>query len=295
MFTPKIGSRRLLSLCSAALILTLCAACIAPVKEDAQLLSSRILAENSTMKKRIPLIERENDVLKKENLQHRMKILDLESQIKQTGLELAALNDKYAKDMAAGAEQISRLQETIQKMEQDNSARIQDLASKNAALKAQMVREVQDLKDQMAKQNDVHIQERKRIMQENAQREFSLATRLDGLKKNLEAKDLEIASRKMAMDEISSRLGEAAALSDTLKKARDAAVAELESVKAANAELTRKVNELSSLSGSLKTSRDAAVAQLELAKAANAELVKKMDALTGQSPSQKEAPPKNNN
>jgi uncharacterized coiled-coil DUF342 family protein len=97
----------------------------------------------------------------------------------------------------------------------------------------------------MAKQNDAHIQERKQIMQENAQREFDLAARLDTLKKALEAKDLEIASRKMAMDEISSKLGEATALSDALKKSRDAAAAELESVKTANSELTKKVDALS--------------------------------------------------
>jgi chromosome segregation ATPase len=244
MYTPKNGLRRTLSMCSVSLILMVCMACPAPVREDGQLLSGRILAENSTMKRRLPLIERENDVLKKENLQQRMKVLDLESQVKQMGLELASLNDKYAKDMAANAEQINKLQETIQRREQEHRARVQDLTSKNAALKAKMAREVQDLKDRMAKQNDAHIQERKQIMQENAQREFDLTARLDALKKALEAKDLEIASRKMAMEEISSRLGEATALSDSLKKIRDAAVAELESVKAANGELTQKVDAL---------------------------------------------------
>lgn len=245
MFTPKICLLRALSVCSVSLMLIVCMACPAPVKEDARFLNGRILAENSTMKKRLPLIERENDVLKKENLQQRMKVLELESQIKQLGLELSSLNDKYAKDMVAGADQINKLQETIQRMEQESTARIQELTSKNAALKAKMAREVQDLKDRMAKQNDSHIQERKRIMQENAQKEFDLTARLDRLKKALEAKDLEIASRKMAMDEISSKLGEATALSGALKKARDAAVAELDSVKAANLELTKKVDALS--------------------------------------------------
>ena len=174
-----------------------------------------------------------------------MKVLDLESQVKQLGLELATLNDKYAKDMASGAEQINKLQETIQRIENESSARIQELTSRNTALKAKMAREVQDLKDQMAKQNDAHIQERKKIMQANAQREFDLTARLDTLKKALEAKDLEIASRKMAMDELSSKLGEATALSDTLKKARDAAVAEVKSVKAANGELAQKLETLS--------------------------------------------------
>jgi chromosome segregation ATPase len=245
MVTPKNGLSLTLKMCSVSLVLAMCIACPAPVKEDPQLFNGRILAENSTMKKRLPLIERENDVLKKENLQHRMKVLDLESQVNQLGLELASLNDKYAKDMAAGAEQINKLQETIQKIEQESSARIQGLMAKNADLKAKMAREVQDLKEQMAKQNDAHIQERKQIMQENAQREFDLTAQVDNLKKALEAKDLEIASRKMAMDEISSKLGEATALTESLIKTRDASAAELESVKAANADLTRKVEDLS--------------------------------------------------
>jgi chromosome segregation ATPase len=244
MFNPNDSLRRALSICTAILMPVLYLSCTAPIKEDAKLLNGRIYAENSTMKKRIPLIERENDVLKKENLQHRMKILDLESQIKQLGLELDSLNDKYDKDMAVGAEQINKLQENIQKIEQESSVKIQGLMSKNEVLKAKMAREIQGLKEQMEKQNDAHIQERKQIMQENAQREFDLTSKLDALQKSLEARELEIASRKMAMDEISSKLGEATAQSDALKKDRQEAAAELESAKAANADLTKNIESL---------------------------------------------------
>jgi chromosome segregation ATPase len=245
MLTKIISLSRALSMCAVSLVLAMCIACPAPVKEDPQVFNGRILAENSTMKKRLPLVERENDVLKKENLQQRMKVLDQESQIKQLGLELTSLNDKYTKDMTASAEQINKLQETIQKIEQESSARIQGLMAMNAALEAKMAREVQDLKKLMAKQNDAHIQERKQIMQKNAQREFDLTAQLDNLKKALDAKDLEITSRKMAMNEISSKLREATTLSESLKKDRDAAAAELESAKAANADLVKKVDALS--------------------------------------------------
>jgi chromosome segregation ATPase len=245
MFTQKNGFSHTLKMWAGCLVVIMCMACPAPVKKDAQLLNSRVLAENSTMKKRLPLIERENDVLKKENLQQRMKILELESQVKQQGVELTSLNDKYTKDMANNAEQINKLQETVQRIEQESSAKIQELMTKNDALKARMAREVQGLKDEMAKQDDAHIQERKRIMQENAQREFDLSAQLDNLKKVLEAKDLEIASRKMAMDEISSKLGEATAQCDTFKKARDKVAAELDSAKAANIELAKQVDALS--------------------------------------------------
>ncbi len=286
MSNPINGFGGMLKLCSVSLTMILCMACLAPVKEDAQPLNSQVLAENSTMKKRLPLIERENDVLKKENLQQRMKVLDLESQIKQQGLQIDSLNDKYDKDMTARADQIlklqetsQKLQETSQKLEKKSSDRIQVLMSKNTALKARMASEIQDLKAQMAKQNDAHIQERKQIMQENAKREFDLTARLDNLKKILEAKDLEIASRKMAMDEIATKLGKTTTLAESLQKSRDAAAAELESAKTANAELAEKVNDLNKLAESLKESRDAATAQLGSAKAANAELAEKVNDL----------------
>lgn len=294
MINPKNELGGMLKLCSVSLAMILCVACLAPVKEDVQPLNSQILAENSTMKKRLPLIERENDVLKKENLQQRMKLLELESQIKQQGLQIDSLNDKYDKDMTASAEQVLKLQETSQKLEKESSARIQELVSKNTALKARMAGEIQDLKAQMAKQNDTHIKERKRIMQENAKREFDLTARLDNLKKTLEAKDLEIASRKMAMDEIATKLGKTTALAESLKEARDAAAAELESVKVANAELVKKVNDLNALADSLKAARNAAAAELGSAKAANAELAKKVDVLSQQLPTQDNASSKTN-
>ena len=294
MFHHKIGPSGGLRLCSLSLAMVMCMACLAPVKQDPQLLNGQILAENSTMKKRLPLIERENDVLKKENLQHRMKILDLESQIKELDQERDSLNDKYAKDMAANAEQVNKLQETNQKLEQESNARIQELTSRNVDLKARMASEVQDLKEQMARQNDAHIQERKVIMQENAKREFDLSARLDNLKKTLEAKDLEIASRKMALDEITAKLGETTALADSMKKARDAAATELGSVKTANAELTKKLDELEKLAESLKDARDTAAAELGSVKAANAELSQKVAALSKQLTTRNNAPIKSN-
>ena len=71
------------------------------VKDSKQPFDTQLMAENSMMKKRLPLVERESDVLKKENQQHRIKIQDLEMQNKQLSLELTSLNEKYTNDMAS--------------------------------------------------------------------------------------------------------------------------------------------------------------------------------------------------
>lgn len=226
-------------------VMVLSAACTAVVKDDEQSSNGRYMAENSLMKKRLPLVERENDVLKKENLQHRAKIQELENQVGQQAMELASLNEKYANDMADGELRINVLQEDIQLIEKEAGEKIEALMSQNRAREKKLSREIQSLNAQIVAQKDTFKQERERIIQENTKRESDLADRLNNLKKTIELKELKISSLDAAISEISIRLGEAYALVETLKKARDKTISELESVKAANADLVNKMNALS--------------------------------------------------
>jgi chromosome segregation ATPase len=222
----------------------LCISCVASVKAADPSIDGRLSAENSMMKKRLPLIERENDVLKKENLQHRTKIQELENRIQELDSGLKSLNEKYTKDMAAEAEQISNLKETLQMQEKDSNAKIEALVDRNKALEDKQVKEVQVLKEQIAVQKEAFGRQREQIIQENAARESKLTIQLNDLQKTVEAKGMEVSSLKLAISEISLQLGEAKLQSEVLKKARDESLAELESQKSANADLIKKVTVL---------------------------------------------------
>ena len=169
----------------------------------------------------------------------------MESQIKQLVLELTSLREKYANDTATGKEQISGLQETIQKMEKVNAERIEALDALNKDLEAKSNREIHKLNQQIALQKAAFNQERAQILQEHEKKESDLLIQLDSLKKTIAPKELEISSLKSAIGEISIQLGEATALSKALKKARDETLAELDSAKAANAELIKKMDAFS--------------------------------------------------
>ncbi len=234
-----------LIMCVASFILIMCISCATPsIRTGEQHINSRLLAENSMMKRRLPLIERENDVLRKENFQHRAKIQDLETKIKKLDSELTLLGEKYVNDMAAGEEQIGNLQETIQKIVKERTKRIDALLALNTALEKKMAREVQALNEQIAVQKSAFGKERDQIVRENSERELNLSAQIADLKKNLDTKDLEISSLKIAIREISAKLGEANVLAEALRKSRDESVTELESVKAINAALTKKINAL---------------------------------------------------
>ncbi len=245
MFFKKDSLLCALNLCAALFIPVFFISCSAYVKKDDQPSNNRISAEYSMMKKRLPLIERENDVLRKENFQHRKTIKDLEAQIKGLNLELTFLRDKYANDLAIREEQLSSQQETIQTIEQESDERIETLTALNNALETKLGREVQALNEQMVKQKEAFNQELEQIIQQNAKRESNLLIQLNDLKKTLKPKELEIASLKATVTEISIQLAEATALSRALKKARDDSMAELESEKAAKAELIKKMDALS--------------------------------------------------
>jgi chromosome segregation ATPase len=208
-----------------------CISCAGSIKGDDPSLNSRLLAENSSIKKRLPLIERENDILSRENHQNRTKIQDLETKIEKLGSELTLLNEKYAADMAADEEQIEGLQLAIQEIEKESTEKIEKLT-----------KEVQARNDLIVTQKEAFDRERDQMVQENANRELALSRQIDDLKNTIAANALEKASLETAVSEISSKLDEQTALAQALSKARDEAMAELETVKTLNAELTQKLN-----------------------------------------------------
>ena len=237
--------------------------CAATVQNGQQLQNSQLLAENSMMKKRLPLMERESDVLKKENEQHRMRIQELETQNKQLDLDLVSLHEQYERDKAVGAEQISILQQTLHQNEQENKASIDALNADNKVLGEKMVRDSRQLNEQIVTQKAAFNQEKKKLLREYGQMESKLTGKLDVANKKLAAKELEISSLQSSIAAFSGKLDKANALSAELTKARDASLVELEAIKAAG----------------VKSSKEYLM-QLEAIKAANVDLNKKITELS---------------
>jgi len=261
MFFKNIIRTIALNICAVSLVALLSLSCTATMKDGMQPSDNQLLAENSMMKKRLPLVERESDVLKKENRQYRMKVQELEEKNKQLNLEL----EKYTNDVAIGEEEINYLHELIQRIEKENSEKIEELISHKKVLEAKLARETHALKEEIATQKSAFVKEREQILQESAKRDLSKNLEINSLKKELEPKESQISSYKLAINEISLQLGAATTLSEALKKSRDKALAELESVKAAS-----------------RKNKDESLAELESVKTVNANLNKKMAELSSQ-------------
>lgn len=228
-----------------AALLVLMVSCATPVSQESQPYGSQLMAENSMMKKRLPLIERENDVLKKENYQQREQIQELEVRVSDLNHDFTSLEAKYNTDITAAGERILRLEDTIKEKDRKSTAKIKELVTSNKNLEKKMTQTVKSLNEKMAAQEKAFSQQREQIVQENAKKESALTSQIEEMKKTLKSRESEIGSLKATASELSAKLKEAEALAQTLKKANDSCEAELASVKAANADLTSRLKALS--------------------------------------------------
>ncbi len=231
----KENRARTLNIGALSFVLLFLLSCTAATNNSQQQQSSHLQAENSMMKKRLPLMERESDVLKKENEQLRGKLQDSAAQNKQLAMDLATLREQYKSDMIVGEEQIRSLEDTLQKIEQENRATLDILLADNKVLQKKMDKQSRTYTDQLAMQKTASAQQLEKLIKENGQKEAELTTKLT----KADALAAELAkAREASQAELTSI--KAAGL-----KARGEYLAQMESIKTTNAELNKKIAELS--------------------------------------------------
>lgn len=258
MVGKKKATLFILNMVAWASVMAFGSSCATPTAGNARDANNRLLAENSTMKKRLPLLERENDILAKENGQHKARIQDLETAIHRLTAELAANKAQYAQTLADRSGQIETLTNALQNLTESSTKEI-------ATLNAQMVVQEERFtkaRVKVAQERDQVILERDRIIQQKKDIEATLSAKLDNTNNALETVDLE-----------NKKLAAAKADLETSLDAKNRALAELAR---ANESLSAKLDETLAAVAELKKSRDAAMADLQSTQAANASLLQKM-------------------
>jgi chromosome segregation ATPase len=251
--------------------LVCCVSCATQSITDVPRQRDLLFAEHSTMKKRLPLVERENDVLAKENDHYRRWVRDLENNIKKLSAELAATQEANSRELAAKREEINHLEIAMQKLEEETSERITVL---NTAMVAQ---------------EEKFIAQREQLIKEMELKESILNSQLASKEKELDAKAVEIATLASAKADLEKALekkqleiSELATFKTTLENTLASKGRELSRLTAANEKNEKKINDTNEMIASLKKARDKSRAELESAKAANADLVKTFSKLFNQ-------------
>lgn len=212
----------------------------APASKSGDDAYDRIMAENSQMKKRLPLIERENDVLQQENLQYKAKVQQLEATIEKLNADMVAMGEKYEMDMALNEEQFRSLQEKFGLYEKESIQTIQELNKLHDELIAKRNQELKSFNEKIAAQLTSFNQERDKLKQDYASMELTLSSKINELNDAIKDRDTQIASLKTANEEISQGLENALIQLAQTRKKLEKVQKDIESEKAANAKTSER-------------------------------------------------------
>jgi chromosome segregation ATPase len=227
--------------------LAVCISCATPHTENAAPQQNLLFAEHSTMKKRLPLVERENDILTRENAHYRKWVRDLEGTIKKLTEDLAATQEKYTREIAAKREEIKHLEMSMQELDEEKTDQIAALNKAMAMQEKTFVAQREQILKQKQKSESFYsgqLADKEKALQNKALEIATLASAKADLEKALESKKQALAALSTANENTRKKLDETNEMMASLKKARDKSMAELESAKAANADLEKTFNEL---------------------------------------------------
>ncbi|HSV96119.1 MAG TPA: hypothetical protein VLM75_04195 [Spirochaetota bacterium] len=170
--------------------------------------TEQLRAENILIKKRLVLVERENAVLKDENLQFKSDVRQLAARVEKLTADIAAREDRYRKDIALKESQHQALQQQNAVLSKESSEKIRELMELNGATESRLSGEIAGLNDEMRKLQESFSKEREAVRNDNAKRELALSREIEALKKLAVVKEAEAASLKTALASLEQRFEE---------------------------------------------------------------------------------------
>jgi len=192
--------------------------------------TEQLRSENALLKGRATLLQRENSVIKDENLQRKKDMGEQRARIERLEADVASLREQYARDLALRDTRYKSLEQQNEVLKKESSDKIRDLTRLNSEIQKGLEDELKRVNEEAAKNRDAWNTERETLKKDGAQKEFTLQKQMDAIKKETAAKEEEIASQKTLISEQQAKL--------------DRAGKEIESGKDALARLEKLVAEL---------------------------------------------------
>lgn len=202
-----------------SVIMALCAcACASRPKTDGMPVTEQLRAENSLIKKRLILAERENAVLKDENLQCKNDNRQLCARIEKLGADIALLDERYKKDIALRESQNQALQQKNAVLAKESSEKIRELSELYRATESRLGEEISRLNEELRKLQVSYAREREAVRNENAQRELALSREIESIKRFAAGKEAEADVLKTALSALERRCEEITKVADTRER-----------------------------------------------------------------------------
>jgi chromosome segregation ATPase len=167
-------------------ILLACCGCSAFARRERS--ADQIAAEAALLGKKSTLLERENQVLREENL---ALVRDLElqrSEQQKMQAEFAAERERLTARIKSAEGTISNLNEKIAILESESGEKIRQLVALNEQLAKKSSDELRKLQEELARTQVDAAQDKEKLARENAEKQFALGKEIQELKQRLAEK-----------------------------------------------------------------------------------------------------------
>lgn len=174
--------------------------CISFARSDRS--PEQIAAERALLSKKTALLERENQVLRDENLElTRLNDLARAEKVKLQAAQIAELERKTAQLKQAEAT-ITNLNEKIGILESESGGRIKQLTSLNEQIAKKSADETRRLQEELTKTQLEAAQEKERLGKEAAEKEFNFSKELQEMRARLAEKTKEADELRRQTNEL---------------------------------------------------------------------------------------------
>jgi septal ring factor EnvC (AmiA/AmiB activator) len=144
-----------------------------------------IAAETALLNKKTALLERENKVLRDENLELTRAIELQRAELQKKQAEFVAERDKLTAQLKSAEGSIANLTEKIQILESESGGKIRQLVALNEQLSKKAAEDLKQAQEELARVQREAAQEQERLSKASAEKQFALSREIQELKQRL--------------------------------------------------------------------------------------------------------------
>lgn len=161
--------------------------------------ADEIAAESMLLSKKTALLERENEVLRGENLEltRSMEMQDAEHKKKQT--ELNAIRERLQGQLKSAETSIKNLSDKIEILESESGGKIRQLNALNEQLSKKAAEDLKNAQDDLTRTQLQNAKEKERMSREAAEKQFALGKEVQELKQRIADKEKEAEGLRKEM------------------------------------------------------------------------------------------------
>ncbi len=153
--------------------------------------TDEIAAESMLLSKKTALLERENEVLRGENLELTRSVEMQDAQHKKKQAELNAIRERLQGQLKSAEASIKNLNDKIEILESESGGKIRQLNALNEQLSKKSTADLKALQDDLTRTQLQNAKENERISREAAEKQFALSKEIQELKQRIADKEKE--------------------------------------------------------------------------------------------------------